>query len=408
MSRIHSAIVLSDLHLGREISYFHSKNEKYKRNSQSLEALLAELGPQDEAILLGDLLELAIGSLDEVYQDAREFFSMLSETGPYKRIVFIPGNHDHHFWRELVEEVFINESLRKGSQPPDHNEYPRCFVDERFSISKSNPKSPIVLADLWPHHTSMPEILVKYPHHFVRIPTDIGNEKNYLFTHGHFLEDLFKPVNYIIQPAHLEELEAFNNFWLESFDYHIGHAGRLSNFVRKFIQSFQKWGIKDNPEMENMIDEFFRQLRKKGYLSWLSACVLKKFFMGKIKKIPWNENSGLYKAAVDEKLIGSVEDYIGRYIVPRYQKGRAKEFDLLADSDIPVPFTFVFGHTHIPVKNEDMEKSRAIVDGKVYPLLNTGGWLRTDGPGIEGGENAGVLEINSTGAFWRSLAGQLE
>jgi hypothetical protein len=390
------------------MSYLYSKDERFIRNSLSLKTLLEELGPQDEVILLGDLLDLAIGSLDEVYKDAREFFTVLSETGPYKRIVFIPGNHDHHFWRELVEEVFINESLRKGSHPPGHHNYTRCFVDKRFSISRSNPTSPIVLAEVWPHHKPMPEIVVKYPHHFVRIPSNDGSEKYYVFTHGHFLEDLFKPVNYIIQPAHLEELEAFNNFWLESFDYHIGHAGRLSNFVRKFIQSFQRWGTKDNPEMENMIDELFRQMKEKGYLSWLSAWVLKFFFMGKIRKISWNENSGLYRAAVDDKLIRSIEDYIGRYIIPRYQKERAKDFDLPADSDIPIPFTFVFGHTHIPIKDEDMEKSRAIIDGKVYPLLNTGGWLRTDGPGIEGGENAGVLKINSSGVSWRSLAGQLE
>ncbi|MGB3861306.1 MAG: metallophosphoesterase [Candidatus Aminicenantaceae bacterium] len=408
MSRIRSAIVLSDLHLGWETSYLYSKDERFKRNSQALETLLLELGSQDEVILLGDFLELAIGSLDEVYQDARKFFSILSETGPYERIVFIPGNHDHHFWRELAEEIFINESLRRGSQPPGHHNYPRCFVDKRFSVSGSNPTSPIVLSEVWPHHKPMPEIVVKYPHHLVRISSDDEKDKSYLLTHGHFLEDLYKPVNYIIQPAHLEELEAFNNFWLESFDYHIGHAGRLSTFVRKFIQSFQRWGAIDNPEMENMIDEIFRQLREKDYLSWLSARVLKCFFKGKLRKISWNENSGLYKAAVDEKLIRSIEDYIGQYIVPRYQKGRAKEFGLPMDSDIPMPFTFVFGHTHIPIKDEDMEKSRAIVDGKVYPLLNTGGWLRTDGPGIEGGENAGVLAINKTGASWRSLSGHLE
>ncbi|MGB6338162.1 MAG: metallophosphoesterase [Candidatus Aminicenantaceae bacterium] len=408
MSRIRSAIVLSDLHLGWETSYLYSKDERFKRNSQALETLLLELGSQDEVILLGDFLELAIGSLDEVYQDARKFFSILSETGPYERIVFIPGNHDHHFWRELAEEIFINESLRRGSQPPGHHNYPRCFVDKRFSVSGSNPTSPIVLSEVWPHHKPMPEIVVKYPHHLVRISSDDEKDKSYLLTHGHFLEDLYKPVNYIIQPAHLEELEAFNNFWLESFDYHIGHAGRLSTFVRKFIQSFQRWGAIDNPEMENMIDEIFRQLREKDYLSWLSAWVLKCFFKEKLRKISWNENSGLYKADVDEKLIRSIEDYIGQYIVPRYQKGRAKEFGLPMDSDIPMPFTFVFGHTHIPIKDEDMEKSRAIVDGKVYPLLNTGGWLRTDGPGIEGGENAGVLAINKTGASWRSLSGHLE
>jgi hypothetical protein len=408
MSRIRNAIVLSDLHLGREMSYLYSKNDNFKRNSQAVKTFLAELGPQEEVILLGDFLELAIGSLDEVYQDAKDFFLILSETGPYERIVFIPGNHDHHFWRELAEEVFINESLRRGSYPPGHHTYPRCFIDKRFSTSDLDPKSPIVLAEVWPNHKPKPEIVVKYPHHFVRIFSNDGMDKNYLFTHGHFLEDLFKPINYIIQPAHLEELEAFNNFWLESFDYHIGHAGRLSTYVRNFILSFQRWRTKDNPEMENMINAIFRQLKEKGYLSWLSAWVLKYFFKGKIRKISWNENSGLYKAAVDEKLIRSIEDYIGRYIVSRYKKGRAKEFDFPVDSDIPKPFTFVFGHTHIPIKDEDMGKSRAVVNGKVYPLLNTGGWLRTDGPGIEGGENAGVLVIDETGASWKSLTGQLE
>ena len=113
----------------------------------------------------------------------------------------------------------------------------------------------------------MPEIVVKYPHHFARIPSNGEKELYYLFTHGHFLEDLFKPVNTIIQPAHLEELEAFNNFWLESFNYHIGHAGRLSDFVRKFLQSIGRSRLKDNPEITNMIDEIFRQLREKGHLN---------------------------------------------------------------------------------------------------------------------------------------------
>ncbi len=408
MNRILGAIVLSDLHLGRETSYLYSKNENFRRNCEALRTLLEELGPQDEVILLGDLLELAIGSLDEVYQDARDFFSILANAGPYTRIVFIPGNHDHHFWRELAEEVFINENLRKDSHPPGHYKYPRCFVDKRFSTSESREKPVIVLVEVWPDDKPMPEIVVQYPHHFVNIPMHEGKDESYVFTHGHFLEDLFKPVNSIIQPAHLEELEAFNNFWLESFDYHIGHAGRLSTYIRKFINNFQRWGPRNNPEMEDMIDEVFRQLREKGYLSRLSACVLKHFLMGKIRKISWSENSGLYKAAVDDKLIKSIEDYIGRYILARYQKGRSKDLGLPTDLEIPTPFTFIFGHTHIPIKNEDMEKSRAIVEGKIYPLLNTGGWLRTDGPGIEGGENAGILVLDGNGASWRSLSGQLE
>jgi hypothetical protein len=408
MSRIESAIILSDLHLGRESSYLYSKDERFKKNSQALQVFLSELGPQEEFIILGDFLELAVGSLDEVYLDAKEFFSIISGTGPYKRIVFVPGNHDHHFWRELGEEACINERLRKNLDPPGHLEYTRCFVDMRFSTADEDPPSPIVLHEVWPDEKPMPEIVVKYPHHFATVTSDEQTDSHYLFTHGHFLEDLFRPVNAIIQPAYLEELEAFNNFWLESFDYHIGHAGRLSNFIRKFLETFHRWSLKDNPEMENMIDEIFRQLRRKGYLSWLSGWILKCFLIWKIKKISWPENSGLYRASLNDKLIKSIEDYIRRYILPRYQKDKAKDFNLLAERDIPVPFTFVFGHTHNPIKDEDMAAAKATVDSKIYPLLNSGGWLRTDRPTIANGENAGVLVINKNGASWRSLAGLLE
>ncbi len=408
MSRIESAIILSDLHLGRESSYLYSKDERFKKNSQALQVFLSELGPQDEFIILGDFLEQAVGSLDEVFLDAKEFFSIISEIGPYNRIIFVPGNHDHHFWRELGEEVCINERLRRNLAPPSHHEYTRCFVDMRFSTADEDLIPPIVLSEVWPDEKPMPEIVVKYPHHFVTVPSDEGTDAHYLFTHGHFLEDLFRPVNAIIQPAHLEELEAFNNFWLESFDYHMGHAGRLSSFVRKFLETFHRWNLKDNPEMESMIDEIFRQLRQKGYLSWLSGWILKHFLMRKIKKISWSENSGLYRSTLNDMLIKSIEDYISRYIIPRYQKDKAKDFDLPTDRDIPVPFTFVFGHTHNPIKNEDMATAKAMVDGKIYPLLNSGGWLRTDRPAVANGENAGVLLINKNGASWKSFAGLLE
>lgn len=408
MSRIETAIILSDLHLGRESSYLYSKDERFQKNSRALQFFLSEIGARDEVIILGDLLELAVGSLDEVYLDAKEFFTILSETGPYKRIVFVPGNHDHHYWQELGEEACINERLRKNLDPPSHCEYTQCFVDKRFSTADADPPSPIVLKEVWPDTKSMPEIVVKYPHHFVTVPSAGKGDAHYFFTHGHFLEDLFRPVNAIIQPAHLEELEAFNNFWLESFDYHIGHAGRLSNYVKKFLDTFQEWSLKDNPEMQSLIDEIFLQLKEKGYLSWLSGWILKCFLVRKMRKISWSKNSGLYGAPLNDKLIKSIEDYIRRYILPRYQKGRAREFDLPSDREIPVPFTFVFGHTHNPIRNEDMDTAKAEVEGKVYPLLNSGGWLRTDLPRMADGTNAGAVVIDTNGARWKSLAGLLE
>jgi len=103
--------------------------------------------------------------------------------------------------------------------------------------------------------------------------------------------------------------------------------------------------------------------------------------------------------------MNSIVDYIKTYIVQRYRKGKSEEYFLPCDEDIPTPFTFVFGHTHRPLRGKDLWETRVIIQGKEYPLANTGGWLRTDGKG--NGENAGVLVINKNGILWETLEGRL-
>jgi len=411
MSKIKSAIALSDTHLGRDIGYLYSKDpddHKFQKNRASLLDLLNRLGSQDELILNGDFLELSLAGLDEIYRDVKAFFTLLSDTGPYKRIVYIPGNHDHHFWRALAEQVHVNGKIGQGIDPPGHDKFPYCFVDERFS--SQDPKLPcqIILADLWPKDKPAPEIIVKYPHHLARVALDNGSAQYYLFAHGHFLEDMFKPVNFLIKPAHLEELEAFNNLWLEAIDYHLGHSGRLSDRVRELVDDYKKGGKDAKREVKKLMELIYKNFKKKLKLKWPITCLLKWGLCWIVKKIPWEKKSGLFKAPIDEKLKGSIADYIEKYIVKRYRKGKAVDYHFPCDADIPTPFTFVFGHTHRPVRNKDEDEAKITVQGKMYPLVNTGGWLRTDGTKAANGENAGVLVIDQTGVKWESLEGKLE
>lgn len=96
-----------------------------------------------------------------------------------------------------------------------------------------------------------------------------------------------------------------------------------------------------------------------------------------------------------------------KYIVKRYQTENFKKMKLLSEKPIPLPFTFVFGHTHKPILEEKHNAIAQVeIGNQIFPVLNTGGWNRDDGP--EGkGENAGVLFIDKHGADWRSLRGKL-
>ena len=405
MSIIKTAIALSDLHLGRDVSYLNSREKNsYQNNREALLDLLNSLGPQDEIILNGDFLELSLGGLDEVYDDVKEFFSLLSETGPYKKIVYIPGNHDHHFWRTLGEQVYICGRINKKEKPLTKQEYPFYFVDRRFSSKNSDLPCNIILPDLWPEGKQPPEFVVKYPHHLASVTLAYGKERYFLFTHGHFLEAYFKPMNNIIEPAHLEELEAFNSIWLEALCYHLGHAGRLSQNVKIVADAYEKGGEKARKKVKKILNSIYENMAKKAKLRWPKTWLLKWGLKSTVKFIPKEERSGLFKVAINEDLKAEIEKYIQKYIVMRYQEGRARELSLPSDKNIPSPLTFVFGHTHRPTKDID---EKIAIQGETYYIANTGGWLRIDSEKSVG-ENAGVLVINQDGIRWESLEGRLK
>ncbi|HHS13975.1 MAG TPA: hypothetical protein ENN03_09445 [bacterium] len=406
MSRARRAIALSDIHLGSEAGYLHSKHPAFPDNRAAFRALLDELGPQDEVVLNGDILDLAMAGLNDTYGDLKEFFKILSETGPYKRVVFIPGNHDHHFWRFICELHFINGRIHRGMSPPSHLEYPYCFIDERFSNRDQDSPFPMILEDLWPKETPVPELVVKYPHHLARVPSKKDRNACYLFTHGHFLEDLFKPMNHIIQPVLLEELEAFNNIWLEAFNYHIGHAGKLSDRARELLKGYEKGGIVGRFTARKVISAVQDRLKEGFNLFWPQTWLLRYTFRTLVRKFSFEKQSSLFNVSIDDKMKENIRHYIQKYILNRYRHGSTESRQYPGYGNIPTPFTFVFGHTHQPIQYPG-DGTHVIIEDLIYPLANTGGWLRTDGTVTGNGENAGLLNIGPHGIRWHSLENKL-
>ncbi|MBN2415018.1 metallophosphoesterase [bacterium] len=406
MSRVKSAIAMSDIHLGIPDCYLHSKNSTYEKNAEQLLATLNELGPRDELIINGDFLDLVLAGHDAVYEDVRAFFALIAEAGPYKRIIYIPGNHDHHFWTSLVEFMNVNGSLRRGETPPNNLFYPYCFVDARFSSEDPTLAYDIPLTNCWPKNKPRPEIVVKYPHHLV-IVQGREEERNYLFTHGHFLEPLFKPVNFLIEPAQLEELEAFNNFWLEAFNYHIGHAGKLTSSVFTILESYEKGGKQETRKLRSILESGGQLFTNLFRLKWHKAIMLRIILKAIARKLTFEGKAQLFEVPINDNLKYNIAHYIHKYILLRYRQGKTGTYHIPMDTDIPTPFTFVFGHTHRPVTNADMRDTMVFVNGYEYPILNTGGWLKRAGARDLNGKSSGILVMDQEGARWISMEGKL-
>jgi len=402
MSEIKKAIVISDLHLGKVDGYHFSRDSRYADNRKTLFTLLKSFGQVDEIILNGDILDLAMAGLDVVYAELKVFFQLLAEVGNHRRIVYLPGNHDHHFWRMLGEQIQIHGNIMDGKPPPGHDQYACRFVDQRYSSLNPVHAPHIIFPHLWPRALSMPEFVIKYPHHLVKVPS---SNTNYMITHGHFLEDLFKPVNYLIEPNRLAQLEAFNNVWLEAFDYYLGHSDELSNQGRELEKRFLEGGKEAKEKVSAILDSVYRNMKKTIGFRFPMTCLVR-FVLKQVLKLVPKEKMGqsiMRGAEVNDKLITSIQEYIEKYILNRYQGSHeSKECPQSSGKEIPTPFSFIFGHTHIPF-SDHLE-----IDGLNYPIHNTGGWIRSDGDASGNGKYAGIIFIDEKGAHWHSMEGKLK
>ncbi len=145
-------IVISDTHLGSPnatLSDFDEFKRVLKEANNDLE----------EIILLGDIVDLWVKTLPEALKIALPFFRAIGELRPEK-VVYVPGNHDHHFKVMGEEELTISE--------PSHS-YPSSFLKDIPPLRKILEKE--LDAD----------IEVRYPIY------DLNGLKIYL-THGHYFD----------------------------------------------------------------------------------------------------------------------------------------------------------------------------------------------------------------------------
>jgi Calcineurin-like phosphoesterase superfamily domain len=93
--------IVSDLHLGSGFG------EDLLRDVEVRRLLLEEIAAADRLVLLGDVLELRELPLPAVLEAARPFFEDLGEAMAGRRVVLVPGNHDHRLAEPLLEEAAL-------------------------------------------------------------------------------------------------------------------------------------------------------------------------------------------------------------------------------------------------------------------------------------------------------------
>ena len=105
--------IISDLHLGL------ANGGDLVRHPEVFGALAGALADVDEVVLLGDLLELRERPLAAVLAEALPVLRRLGSATEGKRITIVPGNHDHHLARTLLESGGELALETVSGPPPD-------------------------------------------------------------------------------------------------------------------------------------------------------------------------------------------------------------------------------------------------------------------------------------------------
>lgn len=225
------AIALSDLHLGEPEGLLYHKDdfniidtlvqkmENLSRGNDSFENGVEEL------ILVGDIVDLSEAEDDEAYENTRVVLKAITERVNIDKIIYIPGNHDHHLWVELL----------KSEQ--DEDDFDNC--SPKIMVDTSLKKMDLFISNCLPGY-SQEKLDIRYPQY--KIET---KDSFFLFDHGHLFSKTIEKLTNATEAERLNELEDLTYNFMEAIWY---------NTKSKPREVFYDWMRKFNLEFRNSVN----------------------------------------------------------------------------------------------------------------------------------------------------------
>ena len=318
-------------------------------------------------ILNGDILELALSTTNEAAMVFERFIELVMPRNDtlFEKIIYIPGNHDHHLWELARETQYINhiKSIKPGKELPIPWHTTNMFVED-----DPNPTFSYFLTSLVkriPHLKDF-NIATVYPN-FGLFREE--SNKCVIFTHGHFIEPLYQAMSIIRnlifpereKPRHIWDIEAENFAWIDFFWSTLGRSGGAGQDVELIYEKLQ-----DREEFKKFLYNIADTLAKKydlpGWGDLMEAKILKWVFSAIVDKITDRERN-LTQRPLSQK----AEKGLWAYMIGPLMDQVLMELK----GNMPRDVSFVFGHTHKPFQED--------LNFKGYPewvnVYNTGGWV---------------------------------
>ena len=135
-----------------------------------------------------------------------------------KELIFIPGNHDHRFWQNEKDNLFLERFQQADYKSDERIAYQTSDLFRSKSIP-SNFLNQLPLAK-----AKGLSFELRYPNWGLQqTNTDAAKSRQVIFHHGHYVEPLYRlmtTVNQLISnidDPSIEELERQNGSWINFF-----------------------------------------------------------------------------------------------------------------------------------------------------------------------------------------------
>jgi UDP-2,3-diacylglucosamine pyrophosphatase LpxH len=320
--------------------------------------------PKPTLILNGDILDLALATVDDAAMVFERFIELIMPQGSelFEEIIYVPGNHDHHLWEFARESQYIDYLHRNPIEPfntPWHTT--NIFKRRKRNIQYD------LLTEL-ARRTGCPKELVittAYPN-FGLPERNNGTGKCIVFTHGHFIETIYYLVstlrNIILPnrepPKHVWDIEAENFAWIDFFWSMLGRSGDIGKDIEAIYER-----LRDADDRRKFLGYLIRRIAMKYPLPWLILLPLYPvlvYFGMKIFSLEKHETN----KRLSQKAFNGLQKYVTGPVCEQIHAEHRKT---------PTDLTIVFGHTHKPFSEvRDFNFRESLKSVKVY---NSGGWV---------------------------------
>jgi len=368
-------VCVSDLHLGdkdsiltrlvdgqHEVDPFRT-GDVLEQLVVCLRQLIGPSGTRPTLILNGDIVEMAFGEIGQSLMVFERLVRLILTPGDelFDRLVYLPGNHDHHVWEIARETQYVQQLLAthhdEGLPGPQHV--------TPLSLEHAVPS--FLLNQMIRHvrgSAATPGVDVMYPNLALRAA---GGDRCVVIHHGHYVESLyhlFSNARSVLFPRGrraetINQLEAENFAWIDFVWSLLGRSGDAGRDVETLFDMVQY--PEQAEAFSNDLAARIALVRDIPFIPGdkLEYEVLRRAFLFVARKIA-GERGQANEICTEQTMTG-----LRRYLLGPTLRQVQEELGA-----VPEDLAFVFGHTHKP-----FERQLAVTDrDRTIDIVNTGGW----------------------------------